>query len=172
MAFKETWFGRYFEDFEVDDIYRSSLGRTITESDNTWFTLLTLNTNQSHFNTHYAEQGPFGKVIVNSGFTIALVLGMSVIDTSQKAFANLGFSDVKFPAPVFVGDTIYVESQILAKRESRSRPYAGIVTLRTRAVNQDGATVVVYERSVFIYKKDAPQAQGYWPAPDTPIEEL
>lgn len=172
MALKETQFGRYYEDFELGDVYRSPLGRTISEADNTWFTLLTLNTNQSHFNAHYAETTPFGKVIVNSGLTVALVLGLSVIDTSQKAFANLGWDRIQLPNPVFLGDTVYVESVVLAKRESESRPYGGIVSFRTRGLNQDGVTVVVYERAVFVYKRDAEHDKGYWPEPDVPIEDL
>ena len=117
MTLKKVQFGRYYEDFEVGDVYRGPLGRTISEADNTWFTLLTLNTNQSHFNAHYAETTPFGKVIVNSGLTVALVLGLSVFDTSQKAFANLGWDRIQLLKPVFVGDTLYVESAVLTKRE-------------------------------------------------------
>ena len=172
MPYKETWFGRYYEDFEVGDVYRSPIGRTITEADNVWMTLLTMNTNQSHFNDHYAETTPFGKPIVNSGVTLAIVLGMSVIDTSQKAFANLGWDRIKLTYPVMVGDTLYVESQVLDKRESKSRPYGGIVQVRTRGLNQEGKTVLVYERSIFIYKRTATQDKGYWPEPDVPIEEL
>ena len=141
MTLKKVQFGRYYEDFEVGDVYRGPLGRTISEADNTWFTLLTLNTNQSHFNAHYAETTPFGKVIVNSGLTVALVLGLSVFDTSQKAFANLGWDRIQLSNPVFVGDTLYVESAVLTKRESRSRPYSGIVSFRTRGLNQNGITV-------------------------------
>ncbi len=172
MAYKQTWYGRYYEDFEIGDVYRGPLGRTITEADNVWMTLLTMNTNQSHFNDHYAETTPFGKPIVNSGVTLAIVLGMSVIDTSQKAFANLGWDRIKLTHPVMVGDTLYVESQVLAKRESESRPYGGIVKVRTRGLNQDGVTVLVYERSIFIYKRDATHDKGFWPEPDVPIEEL
>jgi itaconyl-CoA hydratase len=172
MPLKENQLGRYFEDFEIGDVYRSSLGRTITDADNTWFTLLTMNTNQSHFNSHYAETTPFGKVIVNSGLTVALVLGLSVLDTSQKAFANLGWEKIRLPNPVFVGDTIYAESTVLDKRESKSRPYGGIVSFRTRGLNQHGTTVLVYERSVFIYKRDAENDKSYFPEPDVPIEEL
>ncbi len=172
MAIRNTWFGRYFEDYELGDVYRSPLGRTINEVDNTWFTLLTMNTNESHFNAHYAESTPFGKIIVNSGLTVALVLGLSVIDTSQKAFANLGWDKIKLPEPVFVGDTLYVESLVLDKRESKSRPYGGIVSFRTRGLNQRGETVLIYERTVFIYKRDARQDKGNFPEPSEPIEEL
>lgn len=172
MGYKETWYGRYYEDFEIGDVYRGPLGRTITEADNVWMTLLTMNTNQSHFNDHYAETTPFGKPIVNSGVTLAIVLGMSVIDTSQKAFANLGWDRIKLTHPVMVGDTLYVESQVLKKRKSKSRPYGGIVKVRTRGLNQDGKTVLVYERSIFIYKRGATHDKGFWPEPDVPIEEL
>lgn len=172
MALKESQLGRYYEDFEVGDVYRSPLGRTISEADNTWFTLLTMNTNQSHFNAHYAERTPFGRVIVNSGLTVAMILGLSVLDTSQKAFANLGWDHIKLPNPVFVGDTLYAESQVLDMRESKSRPYGGIVSFRTRGINQNGITVLVYERSVFVYRAGADHDKGYWPEPDTPIEDL
>ena len=172
MPQKEAWYGRYYEDFEIGDVYRGPLGRTITEADNVWMTLLTMNTNQSHFNDHYAATTPFGKPIVNSGVTLAIVLGMSVIDTSQKAFANLGWDRIKLTHPVLVGDTLYVESQVLDKRESKSRPYGGIVRVRSRGLNQDGTTVLVYERTIFIYKRTATHDKGYWPTPDVPIEEL
>ncbi len=172
MPLRERQFGRYYEDFAVGDVYRSPLGRTITEADNIWMTLLTMNTNQSHFNDHYAETTPFGKAIVNSGVTLAIVLGLSVVDTSQKVFANLGWDRIRLTKPVFVGDTLYAESQVLSKRESESRPYGGIVSFRTRGLNQEGGTVLVYERSVFVYKRSAPQDKGFWPEPDVPIEEL
>jgi itaconyl-CoA hydratase len=172
MEVKSTSFGRYYEDFEIGDVYRSSLGRTLTETDNTWFTILTMNTNQAHLNAHYADTTPFGKILVNSGLTVALVLGLSVFDTSQKAFANLGWDRIKLPKPVFVGDTIYAESLVLSKRESSSRPYGGIASFRTRGLNQNGETVVVYERSVFVYKQDAPHDKDYFPQPDQPIDEM
>jgi itaconyl-CoA hydratase len=172
MPLKENQLGRYYEDFQIGDVYRSSLGRTISEADNTWFTLLTMNTNQSHFNAHYAETTPFGKVIVNSGLTLAMVLGLSVMDTSQKAFANLGWERIQLPNPVFVGDTLYAESTVLDKRESKSRPYGGIVSFRTRGLNQDGVTVLVYERSVFVYRRDADHDKSYFPEPEVPIEDL
>ena len=163
MPFRETWFGRYYEDFEVGDVYRSPLGRTISEADNTWFTLLTMNTNQSHFNAHYAESTPYGKTIVNSALSLAVVVGLSVINTSQRAFANLGWDRIKLPNPVFVGDTIYAESQVLSKRESESRPYSGIVSFRTRGLNQDGKTVLLFERTVYVYKRGRPPRQESLP---------
>lgn len=171
MTDPQPGIGRYYEDFTVGDVYRSPYGRTITDTDNTWFTLLTLNTNQAHFNRHFAQSTPFGRVIVNSGFTVALVLGLSVIDTSHHAFANLGWDRISLPAPVFVGDTLYAESKVLSKRESASRPYGGIVGFRTRGLNQDGVTVVVYERTVFIYRRDSEQSVvGFFPEPDVPID--
>ena len=163
--------GRHYEDFNIGDVYRSPYGRTITETDNTWFTLLTLNTNQAHFNRDFAESTPFGRIIVNSGLTVALVLGLSVIDTSH-AFANLGWDRISLPAPVFVGDTLYAESQVLSKRGSESRPYGGIVRFRTRGLNQEGVTAVVYERTVFIYRRESGRSgAGFFPEPDVPIEE-
>lgn len=169
MAERHGWRGRYFEDLEVGDVYRHRLGRTITETDNTWFTLLTLNTNQMHFNAEYAARSTYGKVLVNSGFTVALVLGMSVTDTSENAIANLGWDEIRLPHPVFVGDTLWAESLVVAKRESGSRPYAGVVSFRTRGLNQDGAVCVTYRRSILVYKRDAPQDKGVFPEPAEPI---
>ena len=170
---KEGWKGRYYEDFAVGDVYRHPLGRTISETDNTWFTLLTMNTNQSHFNSQHAERSPFGRPLVSSGLTVAMVLGMSVTDLSQTAFANLGWEHIKLVHPVFVGDTLWAESVVLNKRESNSRPYAGIVTARTRGLNQDGLTVLVYERSVMVYTRAgaAEREVDAFPAPTLPIED-
>lgn len=159
----EARIGRYYEDFVIGDVYRHPFGRTISEADNTWFTLLTMNTNQNHFNAHYAARAPAGKVIVNSGLTVAIVLGMSVIDISQNAELNLGWDEIRLTHPVFAGDTLYAESKVLAKRESRSRPYAGIVTCRTRGLNQDGDEVLSWRRSVLVYKKDSAQDRDHFP---------
>ncbi len=126
MVVKEGWRGRFFEDFEVGDIYEHPLGRTVTTTDNSWFTLLTQNTAAIHFDHYYASQTEFGKPLVDSTFTLALVTGQSVTDISQNVFANLGWDEVKLPAPVFEGDTIYSRSEVLEKRESRSRPDVGI----------------------------------------------
>lgn len=169
MAEKQGWRGRCFEDFEVGDVYRHRLGRTITETDNSWFTLLTLNSNQMHFNSEYAARSTYGKVLVNSGFTVALVLGISVSDTSENAIANLGWDEIRLPHPVFVGDTLWAESLVLAKRASDSRPYAGIVTFKTRGLNQAGAVCVTYRRSILVYKRDAPQDKGIFPEPAEPL---
>jgi itaconyl-CoA hydratase len=171
MALKEGWQGRYYEDFEVGDVYRHRLGRTISEVDNTWFTLLTLNTNQMHFNAHYAARSTFGKLLVNSGFTIGLVLGMSVSDLSENAIANLQMDDVTLKHPVFVGDTLYAESKVIGKRETKSRPYAGIVSVRTRGLNQDGDICVSYRRSFMVYKRDAAQDKGLFPEAKEPFAD-
>lgn len=159
--------GRYFEDFAVGDVYQHPLGRTISETDNTWFTLLTMNTNQNHFNAEFAARAPYGRLIVNSGLTVAIVLGQSVADLSQTGIVNLGWKEIVLSHPVFVGDTIYSESIVLAKRESASRPYAGIVTAKTRGLNQDGDECISWVRSVMVYKRDAPHDKGYFPAPKT-----
>lgn len=142
--------GRYFEDFKVGDIYEHRPRRTINEADNSWFTLLTMNTHPLHFDHEYAKHSEFGKPLVNSAFTLAVVAGMSVSDTSQKAIANLGWDKIKLTAPVFVGDTIYAESEVLDKRESKSRPTQGIVKVETRAFKQDGAQFMSYERSFLV----------------------
>ncbi len=130
MATKAGWQGRFFEDFEVGDVYQHPLGRTVTTTDNIWFTLLTQNTAPIHFDHHYAAQTEFGKPLVDSTFTLALVTGQSVTDISQNVFANLGWDEIRLPNPVFEGDTIYSQSEVLEKRESRSRPNVGIVTVQ------------------------------------------
>jgi itaconyl-CoA hydratase len=140
------WRGRFFEDFRVGDVYRSRLGKTVTRTDNQWFTLLTLNTNQMHFNEHYAKGTPFGQPLVNSAFTLALVTGMTVPDTSENATANLSWTDIKLPRPVFEGDTLWAESEILDLRESASRPNVGIVSIRSRGINQDHEVVIEFRR--------------------------
>lgn len=151
-TFRET-FGRYFEDFEIGHIYQHRPGRTISEVDNTWFTLLTMNTHPLHFDAEYAKASEFGKLLVNSAFTVSLVVGMSVSDVSQKAIANLGWKEIKLPAPVFVGDTLYAESEVLEKRESKSRPTAGIVTVRTWGKKSDGTVVCEFDRNMLIPKR-------------------
>jgi acyl dehydratase len=146
-------FGRYYEDFQVGDVYEHRPGRTISEADNTWFTLLTMNTHPMHFDAEYAKHSEFGKCIVCSPFTVALMVGMSVTDVSQKAIANLGWTDIKLTHPVFAGDTLYSESEVLGKRESASRPGAGIVTVKTTGLNQDGVVVGVFSRTILIAKR-------------------
>ena len=153
MSVKPGWQGRYFEDFEVGDIYEHRLGRTITETDNTWFTLLTMNTNPIHVDRHFSKDTPFGKPLVNSCLTLSLVVGISVSDISENAIANLGWTDVKLPNPVFEGDTIYARSEVLGKRESASRPNAGIVDVRSEGFKQTGEIVIEYKRTFMVYKR-------------------
>ncbi|MEZ5076074.1 MAG: MaoC family dehydratase [Solirubrobacterales bacterium] len=144
---------RYYDDFAVGDVYRSAVGRTITDTDNIWFTLLTHNTNQLHFNQAYAEKTPWKKMLVNSGLTLAIVGGLSVADVSENAVANLGWGDIHLDKPVFAGDTLWAESEVTEMRESASRPYAGIVSVRTRGVNQRAAVVIEFRRTVMVYKR-------------------
>jgi acyl dehydratase len=152
MSIVSGWEGRYFEDFNVGDVYRCRLGRTLTETDNTWFTLLTSNTNQIHFNSDYARRTEFGKCLINSTLTLAIVTGMGVADVSENGVA-LGWDEVKLPNPLFAGDTLYSESQVLEKRESRSNPKRGVVKVRTRGIQQEGKVVIDYVRSVLVWKK-------------------
>lgn len=147
--FRESY-GRYLEDFQVGDVYEHRPGRTITESDNTWFTLLTMNQHPLHFDKEYGASTEFGQVLVNSCLTLSLVTGMSVSDVSQKTVANLGWTDVKLTGPVFVGDTIYAESEVLEVRASKSRPNQGIVTILSRGLKQDGNEVISFKRSMLI----------------------
>jgi itaconyl-CoA hydratase len=147
--------GRYFEDFTIGDVYEHRPGRTIGEADNTWFTLLTMNQHPLHFDEAYAAKSEFGRPVVNSCLTLSIVAGMSVADISQRAIANLGWNDIRLTAPVFVGDTIYAESEVIAKRESKSRPTQGVVTVRTTGKKADGTVFITYERTVLVPK------QGY-----------
>jgi itaconyl-CoA hydratase len=152
QRYRET-FGRYFEDFNVGDVYEHRPGKTVTEYDNHLFTLLTLNTHPMHFDAEFAKASEFKRNLVVSPYTLALLIGMSVTDCSQKAIANLGMDEVKFTAPVFAGDTLYGESEVLAKRESKSRPGQGIVTIRTIGKNQDGVAVCTFTRNMLIPAK-------------------
>ena len=153
MAVRQGWRGRFFEDFEVGDVYEHPLGRTVTTTDNAWFTLLTQNTAPIHFDHHLSSQTEFGKPLVDSTFTVALVTGQSVTDVSQNVFANLGWDEVRLPAPVFEGDTIYSQSEVLEKRESESRPNVGIVTVKTTGYNQEGTVVITFKRTVLVYRE-------------------
>ena len=146
-------FGRCFEDFEVGAVYEHRPGRTITEADNTWFTLLTMNQHPLHFDAAYAAKSEFGRPVVNSALTLAIVTGMSVSDISQKAVANLGWDKIRLTAPVFAGDTVYAESEVLSMRESKSRPNHGVVTVRTTGRKADGAAFMTYERTVLVPKR-------------------
>ena len=152
QRYRESY-GRYLEDFQVGDVYEHRPGRTITEADNSWFTLLTMNQHPLHFDREYGAKSEFGQMLVNSCLTLSIVTGMSVSDVSQKTVANLGWREVKLVGPVFVGDTLYAESEVLAVRESRSRPNQGIVTIRTTGLKQGGETVISCERSMLIPKR-------------------
>ena len=163
MTEKQGWTGRFFEDFEVGDLYKHPLGRTISETDNTWFTLMTMNTSQTHFNHVYAAKSEFGKPLVVSTLTVAIAVGQSVTDLTQNAFANLGWDDIKMTNPVFAGDTVWSESLVLDKRESAKRPHAGIVTVRTRTLNQHGDEVCSFKRTFYVYKQGAQQLEGVRP---------
>ncbi len=155
MTVYQPYIGRYYEDFNIGDIYKHWPGRTISETDNTWFTLLTMNKHPVHFDHHFAKKQMFGKPLVNSALALAIVVGMSVADTSQNTIANLGWESIKLPNPVFLGDTIYAESEILEKRESKSRPDAGIVSFETRAYNQNNDLIMSYTRTILAKR------QGY-----------
>ena len=165
MAIKEGWRGRFFEDFEVGDVYEHPLGRTVTTTDNLWFTLLTQNTAPIHVDHAYAARTEYGRPLVDSTFTVALVTGQSVTDISQNVFANLGWDEIRLPAPVFEGDTIYSRSEVMEKRGSRSRPSVGIVRVRTTGYNQEGETVITFLRTVMVYRRGhAPEVPR--PAPE------
>jgi acyl dehydratase len=158
------WEGRYLEDFVVGDVYRCRYGRTVTEADNIQFTLLTNNTNQIHFNRDYGESTEFGNTLVNSAMTLSIVAGMGVADLSEHGFA-LGWEEVKLPHPVFPGDTLYSETEVLDVRESRSRPTQGIVRVETRGYNQHGDLVISYHRSVMVYKREHAPGRDIFPEP-------
>lgn len=170
MPVREGWVGRFYEDFEVGDVYQHPLGRTISESDNTWFTLLTMNTNQAHFNAEYAARSEFGKPLVVSTLTVAIAVGQSVTDLTQNAFANLGWNDIRMTNPVFAGDTLWSESIVLSKRESGSRPEAGIVTVRTRTLNQKGQEVCTFERTFYVYRRGVEQLTDLFPKGEVSME--
>jgi itaconyl-CoA hydratase len=164
MAVKPGWTGRVFEDFEIGDVYEHPLGRTVLAADNVWFTCLTMNTNPIHFDAEYASRTEFKRPLVNSCFTLALVTGLSVTDLTLNGVANLSWDEVKLPNPLFEGDTVYARSEVLAARESKSRPKAGIVTVKTTGVNQHGAPVIEFTRTFMVWKRGqvpaAPSALG------------
>jgi acyl dehydratase len=153
VGLKTGWEGRFYEDFEVGDVYQHPLGRTLTTADNISFTLLTQNTAPIHFDHHYAAQTEFGRPLVNSTLTLALVTGQSVIDLSLNVLANLGWDEVRLPHPVFEGDTIYSRSEVLEKRDSGSRPNAGIVRVATTGFNQSGTVVMTFRRTFMVYRR-------------------
>ena len=153
MAVKQGWTGRVFEDFHVGDVYEHPLGRTVIAADNIWFTCLTMNTNPIHFDAEYAAKTEFGRPLVNSCFTLALVTGQSVTDLTVNAVANLGWDAVKLPHPLFEGDTVRSKSEVLETRESKSRPHAGIVRVKTTGLNQEGKTVIEFTRTFMVWKR-------------------
>ena len=164
---KPGWEGRYFEDFQVGDVYRCRFGRTVTEADNIQFTLLTNNTNQIHFNRDYGARTQWGQCLVNSALTLSIVAGMGVADVSENGFA-LGWDEIVLPNPVFAGDTLYSESEVIQVRESNSRPDRGIVKVETRGYKQDGTPVIRYRRSVMVWKRaSAPSAALFPPVDDS-----
>ena len=154
--------GRCFEDFRPGMLIRHSLGRTVTKTDNIWFTLLTANTNLIHLDAHYSAQTEFGQPLVNSTFTLALVTGLSVADISQHAI-NLGWDEVRMPAPLFEGDTVYAQTEVLSTRESKSRPHMGLVEVKTTGYKQDGTVVLEFRRTIMVYKR------GHVPSQPIPI---
>jgi acyl dehydratase len=165
-AAPKEWRGRFYEDFEVGDVFRSRFGRTVTQTDNIWFTCLTMNTNPVHFSEPHAARTQFGRPLVNSTFTLALVTGLTVPDTSENAAANLAWTDIRLPRPVFEGDTLWAESEILDRRESASNPSVGIVSMRCRGLNQRGEVVIEFKRTFMVYKRDAPEAAASFPETD------
>lgn len=153
MAVKAGWTGRVFEDFQVGDVYEHRLGRTVIAADNVWFTCLTMNTNPIHFDAAYSSRTEFKKPLVNSCFTLALVTGQSVTDLTVNGVANLSWDEVRMPNPLFEGDTVYSKSEVLEVRESKSRPKAGIVTVKTTGANQNGVTVIEFKRTFMVWKR-------------------
>jgi itaconyl-CoA hydratase len=161
MSLKSGWEGRVFEDFQVGDVYSHPLGRTVTQTDNIWFTLLTMNSNPIHFDGALAAQTEFGRPLVDSTLTLALVTGLSVSDVSQNGI-NLGWAEVRLPHPVFEGDTLYATSEVVEARPFRTRPHMGIVRVKTTGVNQDGEVVIEFRRTIMAYK------HGHVPRPNRP----
>lgn len=152
------WTGRLFEDFTVGDVYYHPFGKTVTQADNQQFTLVTQNVAKTHVDANFAAQTEFGRPLVNSTFTLALVTGQSTIDLSMNVFANMGWDEVRMPAPVFEGDTVYSRSKVLSVRGSSSRPNLGLVTVATEGYNQNGIVVISYRRTFMVYR------QGHLPS--------
>ena len=162
MAVREGWQGNFFEDFEVGDVYRSSVGRTVTEADNSWFTLLTNNGNQMYFNAEYARRTRFERPLVNSALTLALVSGLTVSDVIRNGVA-LGWKEVRFPNQMYVGDTLYAETEVLLARDVPSDPRRGLVKVRMRGIKQDGVVVMDSERNVLVWKRGHAPTTNYFP---------
>jgi len=164
MAVQEIWQGPFFEDFKAGDIYRSSVGRTVTEADNTWFTLLTNNGNQMYFNADYARRTRFERPLVNSALTLAIVTGLTGADVVRNG-VGLGWKEVRFPNQMYVGDTLYAETEVLLARESPKDPRRGLVKVRTRGISQDGAVVMDSERNLLIWKRGQAPTANFFPTP-------
>ena len=160
------WQGRVFEDFEAGQIYKHAQARTVTHQDNLWITMMTLNPNPIHYDYEYASSTEWGKPLVNSCFTISLVTALTVSDLSQNA-VNLGWDEVRLPNPVFDGDTLYAQTEILETRESRSRPHQGIVKFKTIGFNQDGTVVISFNRTILVYRRGHVPAKKEAPTPKT-----
>ena len=171
MGEQPGWQGRFFEDFEIGHIYQHPLGRTVTEHDNVSFSLMTMNSNQMHFNSEYAAKSEFGKPLVVSTLTVAIAVGQSVTDITQNAFANLGWDEIRMTHPVFAGDTLFSESMVLEKRESASRPHAGIVKVKTRTLNQHGDEVCSFKRTFYVYKRGSEQLESLFPVGKKPLTD-
>ena len=156
---ERDWDGRYFEDFELGVTYEHATGRTIDGQDNAWFTLLTNNNNEIHFNSEYAAAGLYGRRLVNSCLTLAVVTGLSVAGISRNAAANLGWDEVRLPAPVYEGDTLRARSTVIELRPSASRPDVGIVKVATEGFKQDDTVVISFNRTVMVWRRDRPPAE-------------
>src|SRR6059036_651399 len=165
MATKPGWAGRVFEDFQVGDVYEHPLGRTVIAADNIWFTCLTMNTNPIHFDAEYAARTEFKKPLVNSCFTLALVTGQSVIDLTMNGVANLGWDEVRLPNPLFEGETVYSRSEVLEKRESKSRANVGIVRVKTTGFTETGKIVIEFLRTFMVYKRGHVPVRAKMPQP-------
>lgn len=164
MAVQEGSQGPFFEDFKVGDVYRSPLGRTVTEADNVWFTLLTNNSNQMYFNVEYARRTRFERPLVNSSLTLAVVAGLTGSDVTRNGVA-LGWKEVRYPNQMYVGDTLYAESEVLLVRESPTDPRRGLVKVRTRGIQQDGQVVMDSERNILVWKRGQAPTANYFPTP-------
>lgn len=161
MTVHTGWQGRFYEDFVVGDVYEHAAARTVTTTDNIWFTLLTQNTAPVHFDHEYARRTEFGQPLMNSAFTLALVTGQSVADVSQNVFANVAWTDIVLPRPVFEGDTIRSRSEVRALRESKSRPALGLVTVATTGLNQRDEVIIKFVRTVLVYRRGhGPRFEG------------
>jgi acyl dehydratase len=157
VAWERPVLGRWYEDFEVGAVIPHALSRTITEADNITFTTATLNPSPLHLDASYAAQTEFGRPLVNSMLTLGLLVGISVHETTHgTTIANLGFEEVTFPVPVFPGDSVHAETEVVAVRDSTSRPDAGTVTFEHRAFNQDGVLVCRARRNALMHRRPSP----------------